>query len=214
MDQQKIQDKHPKKHQLQKTRNGILIHSRIQNGRKCWWCDKSGPKGRWTTSHCTGEHKSNFSFDKKSKKKSPKLHRQVSVGEGLAPQCSLWSANAKPPPHCPRNHLRQRLHQLCKRLGRTFHNVNSWFDNCQRHFNQPRRDNALNELTAELPDNKTASHVVTRLRTQKQIQLEQSWTHHGTGLELAWGDHGSRRKQNHHMLSTSFLQPLATGTPS
>ena len=74
----------PKKCQLKKTVNGIPIHSCAEDGRKNWWCNKCGPKGGWTMSHHTGENNTNFSFEKKSKKKGPKSHGEVNLGEGPA----------------------------------------------------------------------------------------------------------------------------------
>ena len=75
----------PKKSQLEKTIDGMPVYSRIVDGRKYWWCEKCGPKGRWTNSHHTGQHDPNFSFNKKADNKKAKFQGQANLGEGLTP---------------------------------------------------------------------------------------------------------------------------------
>jgi len=50
----------PKKHELEKYVKGTPVYSRTVDGRKYWWCDKCGSKGRWTTTHHTAEHDPKF----------------------------------------------------------------------------------------------------------------------------------------------------------
>ena len=137
------------KNQLEKTTDGMPVHSCVMDRQKCWWCHKCGPEGGWTNSQHTAKHNPNF-FDKKSNKKNGKSNGQVNIGEGLAPQHNLWLAGVKLPPSQPRNHFGQRPCKSRKQFGRRFNNVNSWFKKCKRCFNQLKLTNSKSELPENL----------------------------------------------------------------
>ena len=129
------------------------VHSRIVDGQKHWWCEKCGPKGRWTNSHHTGQHDPNFSFNKKADNKKVKFQGQANLGEGLQPQHDLWFAEVRKPSCKPKNHFGQTLRKSRKQFGRRFNNVNAWMKKRKRHFNRLKSIKA----NAELPINSAKS---------------------------------------------------------